>query len=75
MVFDTSEIRRRMRDSGVESFRLCRELGITDREVRILLDGKCVPSWEHLVKIAGVLGCSVNDLIVRRRHEQERRNL
>ena len=36
---------------------------ITEREVRDILRGAVIPSWDHLVRIAIILDCTPWDLI------------
>ena len=37
---------------------------ITEREVRDIIKGVVIPSWDHLVKIAILLGCTPQELII-----------
>lgn len=39
---------------------------VSDREVRDILSGKVIPSWEHLVCIATMLDCTPWDLIIKK---------
>lgn len=59
----TDEIARRMNDGHIPPGAIARRLGITEGEARLLITGRCVPSWEHLCMIAALLGCSTRDLI------------
>jgi hypothetical protein len=42
-----------------------RDRRVTEREVRGILEGRIVPSWEHLVRLSHILGGSVWELIKR----------
>ena len=64
-MINTDEICRQMQFRHITYGSIALYLGITEREVRSIVNGDCVPSWDHLVKIAIKLGCNVFDLIVK----------
>ncbi len=59
----TDEIARRMNDRHIPPGAVACRLKIKESEARLLITGRCVPSWEHLCMIATLLGCSTRDLI------------
>ena len=69
VMIDTADVLRRMDLCKLTCGHVARELGITEREARCVIYGRCVPSWEHLVRLANMLGCKPLQLI-----KSERRN-
>ena len=61
-----NQISSRMRAKNLSVASLEREAGLTNHSVRNILRGKSKrPSAEVLLAVAGVLGCSINDLMVK----------
>ena len=53
----------KFRENGMTNSAVSEEFGVSVSTVSYWLNGKKLPSLNHLVAIAGVLGCSINDLI------------
>lgn len=64
-MINVAEIQRRMDALNLTPGRIGRELGITERGARLVIFGKAIPSWEHLIRIANLLGCTPRDLILK----------
>ena len=59
------KIRRQMSIAGVDSNKLARSLGYSDRStVNRWTRGQAFPSYENLVNMAIVLNCKIRDLVV-----------
>lgn len=70
-MINTAEIQRRMKarnyTPGNMSLFLSRSGGrVTEREIRDILGGVVIPSWEHLVRISIILDCTPWDLIIKK---------
>lgn len=69
-MIDVETIRQKMDSRGMTPGAIARAMSdkdrtITEREFRGILEGRIVPSWEHLVRLANILGGSVWELIKR----------
>lgn len=70
-MIDTAQIEARMRVRNLTPGNISLILSrygrrVTECEIRDILGGRAVPSWEHLVRIAIVLDCTPWDLIIKK---------
>ena len=70
-MINVSEIERRMQARNMTPGSVSLVLSrygrrVTEREIRDILSGLAVPSWEHLVRIAILLDCTPWDLIIKK---------
>ena len=68
-MINVAEIEARMQRAKLLPGEIALELSasgirITEREVRDIIKGVVIPSWDHLVKIAILLGCTPQELII-----------
>lgn len=54
-----------MLHQGITTRDMCRELRIPYPSLIMILDKDYPPKWEHLCKIATMIGCTARDLIVK----------
>ena len=70
-MINVSEIESRMRVRGMTAGTLALRLSrrscrVTEREIRDILSGRVVPSWDHLVRLSILLDCTPWDLIIKK---------
>lgn len=77
-MINTAEMQNLMKRCGYTPGEMAIELStrdrrISEREIRDIVTGRCIPSWEHLVQIANMLGVRPLQLIKseRRNHDGE----
>lgn len=78
-MINTAEIQSRMKQYGYTvgavAIKLStRDRRITEREVRDIVDGRIIPSWEDLVRIANMLGVGPLQLIKSERRNHDGKN-
>ena len=69
-MINTAEIARRMKVRSLTAGHVALELSryggrVSEKEVRDIISGVTVPSWDHLVRVAIMLDCSPWDLIIK----------
>ena len=61
---NSEKIRRLMLEKGIAGTEMASKIGVTDTMMSYITRGLRSPSVEVLVRIANVLGCKVDDLII-----------
>ena len=69
-MINISELQSRIKRCGYTFGNIALELSakgqrVTEREVRDIVFGRCIPSWDHLVRIAILLQCTPLELITK----------
>ena len=71
-MINTAEIQERMKQQKMTCGQIAIALSergqrVTEREVRDIVNDKCIPSWDHLVWISTILNCAPSQLITSER--------
>lgn len=61
---NSEKIRQLMSEKGITAKEMSERVGVTEMMMSYIKNGLRSPSVEVLVRIANVLGCKVDDLIV-----------
>ena len=63
-MINTAIIKSLMRDKGIRDNELAAKIGISTSMMSYILNGLRVPNVQTLVRIAHVLGCTMDELII-----------
>lgn len=60
------KIKSRLMELGMTQRQLAEAVGVTDQMISYIIQGKRIPGGDKLISIAEALGCSLDDIVVRK---------